>query len=273
MKQIICPTDFSTAANNAINYGAQLAKAAAAEFEIFHVQVLSDSHPIASGIMANQTASTTSDSLQKLCEGVSDDYNIHCDYALETTNKTLEKSIGAKAKEGNLVVMGTNGADDLFQYIFGTNTFQTIRKSKCPLLIIPENTNYKPIRRIVFAWDYNPDNKAAISQLTEILEPGAEIIFLHISKEKTAVSDELFKALQDEVCVLLGNKNNILFERIFSNDTDTFASRIDDFVTDGVADALAITFQDRGDLRNIFHGQIVKELSEIAAYPLLVLHI
>ena len=51
---------------------------------------------------------------------------------------------------------------------------------------------------------------------------------------------------------------------------ETFAGKIDEYMNDSKADLLAITFYDRGALRNIFHGTITKELSKRAGYPLLI---
>ena len=41
IKKIICPTDFSSVANNAIEYAAKLSQVFNAELMLFHVQVIS----------------------------------------------------------------------------------------------------------------------------------------------------------------------------------------------------------------------------------------
>lgn len=274
MKKIICPTDLSPTANNAIEYAAKLAQKINAELEIFNVQVISAASPIASGIEVSENTATTAAILNKMQNEISRTFNISCKYNITTTTETLEKAIGKKATESNLIVMGTNGTDDLYQYIFGTNTYQVIRKSKCPLLIVPEGVNFKSIRKIVFAWDYSRDNKESFFQLKELLGIfNAEITFLHISKEKSPVSDDVFSALKEDVHSYLGEKENILFDRIYSEDMATFADRMDEYMDDSNADLLAVTYYDRGALNNLFHGTITKGLSEIAGYPLLVLHV
>lgn len=273
MSKITCPTDFSTTADNAVNYAAQLAAKNKTEFEILHIQLLSSLHPIVSGIIAKQNTLPVSDSLQKLCAGVSENYDIRCSYTVETTDNSLEAAITSKSGKSNLIVMGTNGMDDLFQYIFGTNTFSVITKSKCPVLMIPEGVAYKPVKKIIFAWDYGKAGKDSILQLKDIFSADhPEIIFLHISKEKTEVGDEVFKALKEEMYAFLGEDSRISFQRIFSDDPENFAEKIAEYADEEKADMLAITYQDRGVIRNIFHGKITKELTEMAHFPLLALH-
>ncbi len=274
IKKIICPTDFSSTANNAVEYAAKLAQKLNAELEILHVQLLSAANPISSGLEALESTVSTSEVLKKMCIDIKQTFNICCNHNIETTSKTLEKVIRGKSAENNLIVMGTNGIDDLYQYFFGTNTHHVIEKSKCPVLVVPEGVRYSAIKNIVFAWDYSRDSKAFLFQLKDILgiyDP--KIIFLHLSKQKTVIGDDVFRAAKEDIRSYLGERENITFDRIYSEDTENFADRIDEYMDDSKADVLAITFYDRGALRNIFHGTITKGLSEIARYPLLVLHV
>lgn len=274
MKKIICPTDFSPTANNAIEYGAKLAQIMKAKMEILHVQLLSAALPIISGLEAIQSISEITDVLQKMCDEVSHTFNIRCDYSLETTIKTLEKTISEKVEEHNLIVMGTNGKDDEYQHIFGTNSYEVVKKSKSPVLIIPEGVKYRTIKKVVFAWDYSNDNKVSLFQLKNLFkELNPEIIFLHISKEKTPISDDVFRVFKEQIYSYLGEKEDITFERIFADDPETFPRLIDNYMIESRSNLLAITYYDRGLLRNIFHGTVTKSLSEIASYPLLTMHV
>jgi len=274
MKKIICPTDFSEAANNAIEYAAKLAQKLNIELEILHVQLVSAANPISSGIEACEYITPTSKVLEKMCVDIRKTFSIPCNHSIETTSKTLEKAITGKSDENNLIIMGTNGTDDLYQYFFGTNSHHVIEKSKCPVLVIPEGVTYGTIKKIIFAWDYGHESKTSFFQLNDLFKANdVEITFLHVSKEKNPVSDDVFRALKEDVHSYFGYKENIAFDRIYSESTGTFPDKIDEYMNDVKADLLTITFYDRGALRNIFHGTIAKGLSEIAGYPLLVLHV
>jgi nucleotide-binding universal stress UspA family protein len=214
------------------------------------------------------------ETLEKLCREVKKEYNVGCNYSIETTGNTLENSVGGKSDENTMIIMGTNGTEDLFQSVFGTNTYQVIRKSKSPVLMIPAAIDFKPIKKVVFAWDYNKDNKSSILKLQDLLKNfDFEIDFLHVSKEKTMIGDDVFKALKEEIHSYPGERNNITFHRIYSEDPELFPDKIDDYMNNSGADLLVITYYDRGVIKNIFHGTVARSLTEIAEYPLLILHV
>jgi len=274
MKKIICPTDFSSAANNTIEYAANLAQIINAKIELLNIEQLSPVAPITSGMIARETNVTTASTLKNICKEVNKGFNITCYYDIETTTKTLEKAIKENSSEDDIIVMGTNGIDDSYQYVFGTNTYHVIKKSKCPVLMVPEGIKFTAINKIVFAWDYSENHKKAFFQLKSLLENfNSEIIFLHLSKQRTAFGDEVFLALKREVHNYLGNPSNVTFERIYTGDSEDFSETIDDYMDKSKADLLAATYYDRGPIRNIFHGSLIKDLTEVARYPLLVLHV
>lgn len=273
MKKIICPTDFSAAAENAVIYAANLSQQLNYELEIVNVHLVPSVNQVSSGTMVSDYIVSATDILQKRCEDLKKEFNISCSYQLETTTEALEKSIGSIPGKNDIIVVGTNGADDLYQYIFGTNSYHILRKSNCPVLVVPEGATYKPFPKIVFAWDYSKDAKKSFSQMTDILGPDPVTTFLHISNEKTQVSDEVYNALKNEICSEFGEKKNISFDRVFSDDPEFFPDKLSDYMDESHADILVITYYDRGALRNILHGSIAKRLSETMDYPLLILHV
>ncbi len=90
---------------------------------------------------------------------------------------------------------------------------------------------------------------------------------------KTAVSEEVFKAIKDHIESGIGRHENIQFAREFSKNKENFANLIQEYMRDDKADLLSITFYDRALLPKLFHGSIAKKISEAANYPLLVLHV
>ncbi len=271
MKTIICPIDFSSASINAIEYAAKMAKDVGSQLELIHVQEV---EPVAvyapiSNVLSSRKIAFSK--LKKMCTEVTNTYHVSCISEVETSNKSLEKILSEKSKGDYFIVMGTNGADDIHQYFFGTNSFAVLERAACPVLIIPEGELYKPIKKIVFAWDYKSKNNILFNQFDffiELFKP--EINLIHVSKEKTQVSLDLFNAYKDVVDSKWGDKYNITFEQIFSDDIE---KSLNEYMTKSDADLLMITFYNRGFIGNIFHGQLVMQLSEEAVYPLLVLHI
>ena len=274
MKKIICPTDFSTTANYAIEYAANLAKKLNAELEILNVQIVSQVAPLASAVIAKEEHIAINDKLQKICNEVKASFNITCNYSVELSTNTLETAIGEKTDKDNLIVIGTNGADDIYQYIFGTNSFNIIEKAKCPVLLLPHGTKYNGINKIVFSWDYSKDNRISFNQMKALLKGFTpKVEFLHLSKGKTPLSDAVFNMFKDDINTYLGGNEQIKYERLHIENEEDIPNTLDDYMNDANADLLAITHYERGFFGNLFHGKVERDLSEMANYPLLVLHV
>ncbi len=273
MKTILVPTDLSSVANNALEYAAKIALTINGKLLLANHKLAYDSELVTEPQNCRYIRTTT-DILRDISESTQRTFSVPCNFIEKSTKQNLQKTIGKLSTDIDLIVMGTNGTDDTYQYFFGTNTYQVIKKTDCPVFVIPEAVVYKPIKRIVFAWDYTHDNKAAFFQLNNLLEGCSyEIVFLHISHQQTIISDDVFDALKEEVCSSFSDNENIMFERIFSKESESFPDKLHEYMEDSNADLLAVTYYDRGIIPNLFHGNITRKLSEAATYPLLVLHV
>ena len=273
MKTFLIPTDFSAAANNAVEYAAKLAQRVDGKLELANIKI-----PNASEIVIESDncryIKNTPEILEDMSNSIRDTFSIPCTFIAEKTDNTFQKAVSKLSSEKDLIIMGTNGADDLYQYFFGTNTYQVIKKSTCPVLVIPENSNYKAIKKVVFAWDYTPANKMSLLQmccLLEVFHP--EITLLHISRKNSMVGNEVFNAIKEEMCSFTIESMNIRYDRIFCEDTENFTDKMVDYMVDNNADLLVITHYERNFIQQIFHGNILRKLTDTSNYPLLVLHV
>ncbi len=275
IKKIFCPIDFSEVAMNAAEYAAKLASIFEAELLFVNVQRIT---PVAAevsmgegiGSEVRRKSEEAVVRLKDLSNGANKMFNISTDYEVDITTKSFEQTFSSIESENSMIVMGTNGVDDLTQFFFGTHTYHIIKKTKCPLLLVPKGVSYEGIKKIVFAWDYTSSNKFSLSLLYDFMKAfNPQFIFVHVSKHSNEISKEVFRALKSEIESVLGKENNAEFEQLFSA---FIPESIDEYMVKSNADLLSITFYDRGILRNIFHGNVAKTLCEVPEYPILVLH-
>ncbi len=272
MKKIICPTDFTSTANNAVEYAAKLAQKMGAELELFHAQLIYATDTV-SPVIASQNMLKLSETLKRTATEVSKTFNIICNSSVESSDEELEQAISDQSSEDTIIVMGTNGADDVFEFIFGTNSYHVIKKTKCPVLLIPEGVQYKEIKKMVFAWDYTKNNKLSFLQVKDFISAfSPEIVFLHVGQSNSTAHIDVFETLKSEMMSYLGDLEKVSFARIYLDTPETYSERIDNYIENSNSDLLAVTFYERGFFGNLFHGGIVKGLTEIAGYPLLALH-
>ncbi|WP_420322019.1 universal stress protein [Flagellimonas sp.] len=184
MKKVLLPTDFSENAYNAIRYAQELYKDDSCLFYLLHTY----SPPI-----YYMEYAFSSEQI-----GMDDFYQTNAVEQLEELKKELEKSFKnplhqfrVKAafntlvdeilemveNEGiNIIVMGTKGATGAKELLFGSNTVHVMKKTKCPVIAVPDGFAYETPKEILFPTDYE------ISYRTKALK---ELLYLaneHISR-------------------------------------------------------------------------------------------
>jgi len=111
-------------------------------------------------------------------------------------NKSILHGIIATADEWHayLIVVGVKGESGLREVIMGSTTKHLIEKAPCPILAIPADASYNPIKTIVYGTDFENEDIYAIRKLVEMAKQfDAEIKVIHITTKK-----ELAKANQME---------------------------------------------------------------------------
>jgi nucleotide-binding universal stress UspA family protein len=271
ISKIICPTDFSSAATNAVEYAANLAKLLNADLLFVNVQRMTPVEAVLSleedgGVSAQSILAA--DKLKEICDSVNETFGISSSYKVGLSAKSLADMFSSYEEQTTMIAMGTNGIDDLYQFFFGTNTYELIKKAKCSVLVIPENTSYQPIKKVVFAADYHPATKISFALLEDVyamFDP--QFYFLHVSTDYKKFNDDAFKELHTETVVSLSDK--VQFEQIYSDD---IPESISNYVIKLNADLLTIVYYNRGWIPNLFHGKVAEILTETASFPILVLH-
>jgi nucleotide-binding universal stress UspA family protein len=273
IRKIICPTDFSVAANNAIEYASNLAQKMNVEIELLHIQQI----PLLDAFNVDEVTDTiedVKDLLQNMVDEIYANYDVVCSYSVEVSLARLEKIITSKSMGQNLIVMGTNGIDSLYQYIFGTNAYHVGKRSECPVLIIPEKVIFKDLKKMVFTWDYSRENRISFLQLKDFMELFTpQITFLHVSKNKSKAADDVYDSFQTDLFSYFGDKSSIHFARVYNEGVDSLAEKINQFANSLEMDLVIMTSYEKGIFEDLFHENVLKMMSEEANFPLLILHV
>jgi len=159
MKTIIIPTDFSPAADNAVNYGVDMALAIDASVVLLHVYNI----PIALGDVPvallsvdelKSAAETNIAQLKKNLEHVtSGKLKIYAETRLGNIVDELEEM--TKNIHPFAVVMGTTGMSAVERTLFGSNTLTAIKHLTCPVICVPKGKEYgNGVQKIGLACDF-----------------------------------------------------------------------------------------------------------------------
>ena len=159
MKTLIVPTDFSPVANNALNYAAEMARALDASIlilNIYQVPVTFTEVPVIALSLEElkEISQAKLDAAKKdLEQRTGGTLKIYTENRLGDVVDEIEAV--AKSIQPLAIVMGTKGHSAVERLFLGSNTLTAIRHLTSPVLVIPPDAQYKPIKRIGFACDMN----------------------------------------------------------------------------------------------------------------------
>ncbi|MGP8217406.1 MAG: universal stress protein [Bacteroidia bacterium] len=276
IKRIICPVNFSDASVNATEYAAKLAQVFNVPLVLVNVEKIAPvtaAVSLGEGIGANirENSLLASKRLSESAVQINKMFKISVDYEVDITTKSLAKTIASLGSESTMIVMGTNGADDMMQFFFGTNTYNVIKKSECPVLLVPENFTYKTYENILFAIPYREKSPNALEPFYEFADKfTAHITILHISEKDSDISRDVFNKDKNELEAIFNGKHKLTFKRAFSAD---IADAIEGYISTNSTDLLVMPSHHRNPAEILFRQKAVKTLSDFPLCPMLVVHV
>jgi nucleotide-binding universal stress UspA family protein len=272
MKKILCPTDFSDTANNAISYAAKFAQWMDAEITLFNVQSLFELSPgelLEKDLPEVQWAR---EMLEDQARTVESECKISCQTMVSVSDFSLSSMISEKAKEYDLIIMGTGGPDDLNQFFFGTHTYKVFQKAKVPIILVPETVQFAVLNRIVYAYDFLHHGIPPVTQFQHIMKNyQGELNFLQLSHESPDEDDQQ-KMLNNEKIIKEGMPSSldISFDlRV----TDDFFEALQKYLLTSDADLLVLGTHSYTLTEKLFHKSLAKRIFMDFLYPVFVVHI
>jgi nucleotide-binding universal stress UspA family protein len=271
MKSLLCPVDFSDTSHNAIAYAAKLAKASGATITLLNVRSSLKSLALFNSGQKSITQAV-SEKLKEISREVSQVFKISCDSEVLETSDRLSKAISNKAPGFDMIVMGTNGVEDPFDFLKGSNAYNTILSSKIPVLLVPSYCMYSEIKNIVYAYSYVREHKLPLTQLLSWINVlKSDVTILQVNEE--AVSRDVIEEMNEWQFILtqhwMKQDINLSFDSIRSPE---IAPSINSYMHRTQSDVLALCISREYFIKGLFNKSVLKVISEIADYPVFVFH-
>ena len=267
MKNILVPTDFSDAANNALEYAIQLAGATGAAIELLNVYHL----PLPAGEMplllvaphdilwhSNKRLRELEESIRIAAEG-----KIKVSSTAREGMAADEIIAVAKEKKSDLIVMGNVGSTSALTVLMGSVTTAIARKSTVPVLSVPLVARYRPVKNLVFAFDYKKEPKdATIAYLKSVSQTlGAEFKIVNVVKPHSEPENMVIGSR------LLDAANGLSFSV-----SEDIATELDHYTKTHAVDWMAVARHDYDFPENLFHRSTTKQVIFRAEIPILIIH-
>lgn len=272
IKTILVPTDFSEPSLKAIHYAATIAGETASKIIIFHAVSLHLSATI------EEPQFYVAGELEK----IENEQLVHLKYQLQKRYPAIHfesvsrtgfpiESIQETADEINadLIVMGTRGANGIKGLLVGSNTSNLIEHTRIPVLAVPEETDYRGIKKIVFATNMQKDDIRCLKRIIDLFAGQQPYITLvHIEdghhRDPEAALTNWFRA---EVIPAI-DYPRLNAECI--SETDIVRS-LDEYLRANHTDLLVTATKRRNFIERIFDRSITKKLVFHSTIPLLAL--
>lgn len=273
--KILVPTDFSEQANNALYLAVQILEKHEGEIILLHivdsqkttllgVNLRKPNQPLEDEYLSYLTE-TAEKSLSKL---ISDTDKIKISPKIEVGNifKVIEKN--RKEQNIDLVIMGTNGASGLSEFLLGSNTEKVVRKSSCPVLAVPAHIHNFKFKNIIFGTSLDEKQIPAIEKLQvlqEFLAATLHLVFINLSSRFMNNDDIKIKA--EKIFKKLNLQNNTwsIHEAV------TEEEGIIEFAQQMKGDVIALATHQRTGISHFLNGSIAESVVNHAKMPILTI--
>ena len=273
MNTILVPTDFSDIARNATMYAIEFAKAMHSRILLFHAYHLpvvpTADAPMPAMIDTMELENDNMRLLKKEAAYLStlSDVQIDC---IATQGFAVDEILSIEEQHRpDLIIMGITTAGPLAEFIFGSIATDVISKTHTPVIVVPENAQYKKIEKIVFSSDYKLEaDTNELGTLKHIIKNyNAKLYILNVEKEKEDI--EVDKALL-----------MMKIENYFDDIEHTHHLPIDNDLIHGLntfievheIDLIAMIPHKHNFLARMFHESSTKKMAFHTKIPLLTLH-
>lgn len=270
MKTILVPIDFSTASLNAVNYAVAFAGSVDASIHMINVIPLTlVDDPVLASVLVMQTEMMENNKqmMKDKIESLSGTTGIKIS-GLVTVGSPADIIFDiANEKKADLIIMGMKGKGKS-NSVFGSTAAAVIRKSGFPVLLIPENGRYQPIRNITFASDFNPHVESeSYDLLLNLVEKlNIPVRILNVQKKDAGMDAE--RAIGKM-------KTSLAFSRIrpqFHSVTERNVEEgINEFIEKNPTDVLAMVAHPHNLFGRMFGTIHTKEMGYQTKIPLLIL--
>lgn len=265
MKKILFPTDFSSCASNAFLYANHLAEKLDAQIDLITVFNLPVSD--ASSVPPEFIQEMLDDKRKNIEEKLEAFHQQHpskrvgekiAEYGVFIYQEIVDK---AEDQGYDLIIMGTKGEHNAIEKLMGSVTSQMIMHAHCPVIAIPEQAEYRPIRKIAFATDFFPAQRDSFDELQLVAKAlSAKIEFVHVETKETY---EDLKAKENEI------KEQYGYDHFKLVQNKSLMQGMETYVEEDEVDLLALFIPKRKMFERLFHTSFSRKMAFHAQVPIL----
>lgn len=276
MKKILIPTDFSKISKNATRYILQMYSESEKEqkpsFTLYHSFHIPN---VPSGGIG--LAMSTSDSMEKSKNILEKELDYwrkeYPDFAIDSQFEmgSVESKIQDLTAETDidLIVVGSLDVSGIDRWLLKTSAIDIAKNAEVPVMVIPEEIQYKPIDKAIFAADFTKlsilPSLRPIKHLLRTMKPKLTMLQIQESSSEEKKENNAIKNFLDQYFAQIQLKHDEL-------KADHVAENLESYFERNNADLMILFDRDRNLFEQLFHTDLTKKMIWQGSIPLLVLH-
>ncbi|OYX15897.1 MAG: universal stress protein [Algoriphagus sp. 32-45-6] len=271
---ILCPTDFSECSLNAIEYASRLGEKFNAELILFHVLNREDYEKLSPNDPDGRyQRDFVYDKLRSLQQAVKDESLIQglksCIIEIREGKIVYETLKFAKEINADLIVVGTEGVNDLRSNYIGSRASRMVEQCETDIMVIPRKVYFKPPRKLIYASDYIEEDKLAVQKVAELARfYDSEIDIVHVSPTQKALDKSLHMTVVEEIRPFVRYEKTNFVLKSFRDD---LALGLENYLQVAKGDILVTLSMKKTFFDQIFSKNLSKKMSYFLNKPLWVI--
>jgi nucleotide-binding universal stress UspA family protein len=279
MEAILLPTDFSATAKNAAGYALQLAAQLGVKklvlYHSYEIPVTID--PLVPGIQMLDIETLKADSEKNLAGFELEIKAFANDIAIEKISEYGALTSGlddvCTKTHAGLVVMGITGGGMLEEKLIGSNTISVAKHTRVPVIIVPTDTQFTRISKIMLTSDFDSSDKAIpVEQVRKVVAmTGAKLFVFDNDDEPDEYDIKYPSKTMGENYALYPLLQDIEPEYHFSQNKN-YTEAINEFALEYRIDLIITIHKKHSFFESLFSPGHTKMLAFHSHVPLMVVH-
>ena len=271
--KILVPIDFSPCSENALAYAFYMADKIDATIEVLHVAIFDTpplDYPSFAAVTTDEKIKMSRTKMKESTERVRKkvDYSPDIETDIEigiADTKIIEVAV---RDDVDLIIMGTQGENSIWDKFLGSTTADVIKYASCPVLVIPEKARFREEMVIGYATDFSAADPFGIWKASKLFQSfQSEVIVVHLNDKQEYLEEEIseMKAFFAENAPTI----DISFHCIF---TENMVADLNVFIDEKNISTMVMFKPKRKFFERLFHKSFTKTMAMKTEVPLLILN-
>ena len=180
-----------------------------------------------------------------------------------------EAVIEERSRKTDLIVMGTTGRGGVGRELFGSVSTEVSRMAHCPVLFIPEGSEFRGFHNVLYASNFDSLDALRIKQAVTFAQRfGGRMHFVHVGPPGEKAVD-LERKLFEVDYKHANPEHPFLFSRVVGDDV---VEQLNEYALFNKIDLMILVTHQRNFWEGILHKSITRKALIGAGLPLLVMH-